>query len=182
MQNQGTKILETERLVLRRFCLSDAEPMFENWASDSKVTEFLTWQPHKNVKETKTLLEDWIARYSNPSFYNWVIEWKETNEIIGNISVVKLEEKIESADIGYCMGTAWWGRAIMPEALRAVIAYLLKEVGLNRVAANHDSNNPKSGRVMEKAGMKLDGVLRGVSRNRYGISDKVWYSVLKEEW
>ncbi len=85
-------------------------------------------------------------------------------------------------DIGYCMGKAWWGNGIMPEALRAVIEYLFEEVGLNRVAACHDVNNPKSGRVMQKAGMSKEGVLRAAGRNNQGICDEVWYSIIKNEF
>ena len=182
MQNKGTKILETDRLVLRQFRLADAEEMFQNWASDPEVTEFLTWPPHKDVELTRSLLTDWIARYDDPSWYNWVIEYKEFGQIIGNISVVELDEEIASADVGYCMGKAWWGQAIMPEALKAVIAYLFEEVGLNRVAAYHDSNNPKSGRVMDKAGMKREGVQRQADKNNQGICDRVWHSILRSEY
>ena len=181
MQNKGTKTLETERLILRQFCHDDAEAMFCNWACDPQVTEFLTWIPHKDVQVTKNLLDNWIAQYSNPSFYNWVIEYKDIKEIVGNISVIKLDEKIEAAEIGYCMGKLWWGQGIMPEALKEVITYLLHEVGLNRIAACHDSNNPKSGRAMVKAGMRLEGVLRSAAINKHGIYDKVWYSVLKSD-
>ncbi|MBQ1826733.1 MAG: NUDIX hydrolase, partial [Erysipelotrichaceae bacterium] len=70
---------------------------------------------------------------------------------------------------------------IMPEALRAVIDYLFDVVGLNRIAACHDINNPKSGRVMEKAGMKLEGVWRSAGRNNLGICDEVWHSILRSE-
>lgn len=182
MENKGTQTLETNRLVLRRFRIDDADDMFKNWASDAEVTKFLTWPPHVDVYLTKTLLDDWIDKYSDPAYYNWVIELKEINEIIGNISVVKLNEETEAADIGYCMGKAWWGRSIMPEALGAVIKYLFDEVGLNRVAACHDSNNPKSGRVMDKAGMKLEGVLRAAGINNQGVCDKVWHSILKSEY
>lgn len=182
MQNKGTKTIETDRLILRQFRLEDAEYMFKNWASDPEVSKFLTWPPHKDVELTRTLLETWIEKYEDKAYYNWVIELKEINEVIGNISVVKLDEKIEAAEIGYCMGKTWWGREIMPEALKAVIEYLINEVELNRVAACHDSNNAKSGRVMQKAGMKHEGVLRSVAINNQGICDNVWYSVLKEEF
>ena len=80
------------------------------------------------------------------------------------------------------MGKAWWGKGFMPEALRAVIEYFFDEVGVNRIAARHDAENPKSGRVMEKAGMKREGVLRASARNNLGIRDAVWYSILKEEY
>lgn len=182
MENKGTKRLETNRLILRQFKIEDAEDMYNNWTTDAEVTRFLTWSPHPDIDFTRGLLENWIGKYSEPTWYNWAIELKETGEVVGNISVVKLNERIEAADIGYCMGKAWWGRGIMPEALRAVIAYLFEEVGLNRVAACHDVNNPKSGRVMQKAGMTREGVLRAGGRNNQGICDEVWYSILKSEF
>ena len=80
------------------------------------------------------------------------------------------------------MRKKWWGQEIMPEALKAVITYLFDEVGFNRVAACHDSDNPKSGRVMEKAGMKFEGILRAAGINMNGICNTVWYSILKEEY
>lgn len=127
------------------------------------------------------MVTQWVSRYENFNYYNWVIELKEANEVIGNISVVEVKEKVNATEIGYCMGKAWWGKEIMPEALAAVIDYLFNEVGMNRVAARHDGNNPKSGRVMQKAGMKYEGTLRGARRNNQGIVDEVWYGLLKAD-
>ena len=182
MENKGTKILETTRLVLRPFCYEDTEDMFKNWASDPEVTKFLTWPAHTDVEVTRYVLDSWIKMYTDLSFYNWGIELKDTNEVIGNISAVKIDERTQTADMGYCIGRKWWGQEIMPEALKAVITYFFDEVGFNRVAASHDSDNPKSGRVMEKAGMKFEGVLRASGINMSGICNVVWYSILKEEY
>ncbi len=175
----GTQRIETHRLILRPFRVEDAEDMFTGWASDPEVTRFLTWPVHTGVEATRSLLKAWTARYEDGGFFNWAMEWKESGHVIGNISVVKLNEEAESADIGYCMSRAFWGRGIMPEALRAVMDYLFDTVNLNRVAACHDVNNPKSGRVMEKAGMKAEGILRGAGKNNQGICDEVWYAALK---
>ena len=116
MENQGTKLIETDRLLLRRFRMVDADAMYQNWASDPEVTKFLTWTTHGNVNVTKYLLSDWVKRYEESSYYNWVMELKETGEIIGNIYVVKLREDISAADMGYCMGRAWWASASSPAA------------------------------------------------------------------
>ena len=177
----GTRKIETERLILRRFVMEDAEDMYNNWASDPEVTKYLTWPTHRSSEVTKMILTDWVSRYQDNHYFNWAIEYKETGKVIGNISVVKFNEAISSADIGYCMSRSLWGKGIMPEALTAVIDYLLKEVGLNRVAACHAVENPKSGRVMDKAGMKLDGVLRQAGKNNQGICDEVWHSIIKSD-
>lgn len=182
MEHKGTKTLTTERLILRQFRPEDANAMFRNWAADPEVTRFLTWPSHKDSQMTAKLLQSWIDRYDDPAWYNWGIELKENHELIGNISAVTVDERTNSADIGYCMGKAWWGNGIMPEALRAVIAFFFTEVGFERISACHDPNNPKSGRVMAKAGMKTDGILRAAGRNNQGICDVVYHSILRDEF
>jgi len=181
MNKTGTQRLETHRLILRPFTIEDAQDMFDNWASDPEVTKFLTWPAHSGVEVTRAVLTDWISRYSDNGFMNWAIEWKETGRVIGNISVVKLNENTEAADMGYCLGRAFWGQGIMPEALRAVMDFLFDMVGLNRVAACHDVKNPKSGRVMAKAGMKQEGILRGGGKNNLGICDEVWCAMVRSD-
>lgn len=182
MNHLGTKELETARLRLRRFVPEDAQQMYQNWASEPEVTKFLTWPPHPNADFTRKLIEQWIKEYEKSDYYNWVIELKETGEIIGNISVVSVKENIAEAMLGYCMGTKWWGKGIMPEAGRAVCKYLFEQVGFNRIGAAHDKNNPKSGRVMQKLGMTCEGTLRSAGFNNLGIVDEVLYSILKEEY
>ena len=94
MNHLGTVVLETTRLKLRRFTIEDAEGMYRNWASEDEVTKFLTWPTHANVDVTRELLSNWIKEYQNKNYYNWVMELKETGEIIGNISVVLIKENI----------------------------------------------------------------------------------------
>lgn len=182
MEHKGTVLLETNRLILRRFVIEDAGAMYRNWASEDAVTKFLTWPTHSDAEVTRAVLSSWIADYQKPDFYNWAIELKETGEVIGNISVVQVKEKIRCAELGYCMGTRWWGSGIMPEAGKAVVKYLFEEVGCNRIAAVHDKNNPKSGRVMQKIGMTYEGTLRKAGLNNQGAVDEVWYSILREEY
>ena len=181
MNKAGTQPLVTHRLILRRFRAEDAEDMFTNWASDLEVTRFLTWPAHSGISVTRSVLDSWIARYQDGGFFNWAIEWKETGRVIGSIAAVSLDEEKEAAVIGYCLSRAFWGRGIMPEALRAVMDYLFDTVGIRRISAQHDANNPKSGRVMEKAGLKREGVLRGSGKNNQGICDEVRYGLLRED-
>lgn len=181
MIKAGTQTIETDRLILRRFTIDDAEDMYNNWASDPEVTKFLTWPTHSSVDVSRYVLNDWVPHYEEGDYFNWAMELKENGQVIGNISVVEVKERAEAADMGYCMSRAYWGRGLMPEALKAVMDYLFDVVGLNRVAACHDVNNPKSGRVMDKAGMKREGILRGAGRNNQGICDEVWHSMIRSD-
>ena len=182
MHHQGTVKIETDRLILRRFKIEDANVMYRNWASDDEVTQYLTWPTHADANVTRGVIEGWIQNYANPDFYNWAIVLKVIGEPIGSLGVVKYDEKTASAAIGWCIGKRWWGQGIMPEAARAVLQYLFTEIGFNRIAAQHDKNNPKSGRVMQKIGMLREGTLRASGKNNQGIVDEVYYSILKEDY
>ena len=181
MNKTGTQRIETHRLILRRYRIGDAEDMFSNWASDPEVTKFLTWPAHQSVDVTRWLVNDWISHYDDGGFFQWAIELKETSSVIGSIGVVRREEVIGEAEIGYCMGRAFWGQGIMPEALRAVIDYLFDTAGIDRICAGHDVRNPNSGRVMEKAGLKKEGVRRGGGKNNQGICDTACYALLRSD-
>lgn len=182
LTHKGTKPIETERLILRPFTMADAEPMFRNWASDDEVTKHLTWPTHTSVEVTKAVLADWTSHYIKPGFYNWAIVLKELDEKpIGNISVVHVKEKTRCALMGYCMSRTHWGKGIMPEALRAVIDFLFGEVGFNRIEADHAVGNPKSGRVMAKAGMTYEGTSRQAGWSNQGIIDVSRWAILKSD-
>ena len=82
MNHCGTLTLESERLILRRLKVSDAEAVYKNWASDPEVTKFLTWPTHTDVGVSRSTLESWMPLYENESYYHWAITLKETKEEI----------------------------------------------------------------------------------------------------
>ncbi len=175
--HKGTKKIVTERLILRQFTPDDANAMFENWANDQKVTKFLTWQPHSSPEETRGLLEQWCKAYESCATYNWAIEFE--GQIIGNISVVRSSDTNEYAELGYCMGTAYWGKGIMTEAAKAVIDYLFRQVGMHRVGIAHATENPASGRVAQKCGLRYEGTKRHYYKTKEGkFLDIAWYAIL----
>lgn len=181
MKHFGTKLLETNRLILRRFTLDDADAMYRNWAGDPEVTKFLTWPTHTSPAISAMILTDWVQGYEKSNFYQWAIVPKAFGEPIGSIAVVNINDGLAIAHIGYCIGKNWWHQGIMSEALKAVMDYLFDEVGANRIEAVHDPNNPHSGGVMRKCGMTYEGTLRQSSRNNQGICDACWYAILAEE-
>ena len=182
MNHQGTKTIETDRLILRKFIPADVRPAFQNWCSDDQVTKFLTWPTHKDVAVTVMVINDWISRYSEKTFYQWAIVYKEINEPIGSISVVEMDEKSQKVHVGYCIGRKWWHQGITSEAFSAVIRFLFDEVKTNRIEARHDSNNPNSGKVMEKCGLEYEGTLRMADWNNQGIVDACMYGLLAEDY
>lgn len=182
MKHLGTRKIETERLILRQFSIMDAEDMYRNWASDPEVTQFLTWPTHTSVSVTQRVIDEWQQASILTSQYLWCIESKALNQAIGNIGVVKLNEDAESAEIGYCLGRAFWNKGLATEAFGAVIDFLFGQVGLNRIAAECNVDNAPSGRVMEKCGLTKEGVLREAKKCQNGFEDMAVYSILLKEW
>lgn len=182
MNHLGTKRLETERLILRRGAVEDAGAMFRNWAGDPEVTKYLTWPTHGSEDVSAMVLADWVKRWEAPDCYLWMIEWKESGEPIGSISVVEpIDERIQAAEVGYCIGRRWWHQGVVSEALKRVMDFLFDEVGVQRVAARHDPRNPHSGAVMRKCGMKYEGTHRRDDWNNQGVCDVAVYALLRDE-
>ena len=182
LTHKGTVELKTKRLLLRRFTMDDANSIFNNWANDPDVTEYLTWQPHGNIDVTKTVLTGWVDGYAKEDFYVWGIVISTTNELIGSISVVSQDDKIKMVHIGYCIGKKWWRQGFVSEALAALIKFFFEEVGINRIEARYDPQNPNSGKVMEKCGMKYEGLMRQADWNAKGICDSIIYAILAKDY
>lgn len=182
MDHLGTKILETDRLLLRPFVWEDQEAMFRNWESDPEVTKYLRWQHYTAPEDVGPVLRKWIDGYAKPDFYQWAIVPKEVGEPIGTISVVGYDSRLGQPEIGYCIGKRWWNQGYTSEALGRVIDFFFGEVGASRIEACHDPRNPGSGAVMKKCGMTYEGTLRQADRNNQGVCDVCIYSILAEEW
>lgn len=182
MKHLGTKVLETDRLILRPFRMEDARAMYDNWASDPEVTKFLSWSAYSSIEDACAILKIWLKSYERPDFYQWAIVERKLGQPIGSISVVNFDDRVEMAEIGFCIGKRWWRQGIMPEALKAVIRYLFEEVGMQRIEAGHDPENPASGAVQRKCGLQYEGTLRRRIRSNRGITDVAWYSILKDEY
>ena len=141
----------------------------------------MRWPTYKSVDNAHEILGIWVPQYQDNTFYQWAIELKEIGEVIGSISVVNCDERVDMVEIGFCIGRNWWGQGIMTEAFGAVIDYLFDEVGVQRIEAGHDPDNPASGAVQRKCGLKYEGTLRRRIRSNQGVTDVAWYSILKEE-
>ena len=183
MKHLGTVQLETERLILRRFTLDDANAMFNNWTSDPEVTKFMTWKTHTSAEESKMILSDWINRYDEENYYQWAIVFKENGaDPIGGISSVRNSDTKQVVHIGYCIGRKWWHKGITSEALSAIIKFFFEEVSLNRIESSHDLNNPNSGKVMTKCGLLYEGTQREGGWNNQGLMDNVMYAILQKDY
>ena len=144
--------LETNRLILRPFELSDAEQMFSNWASDPEVTKYLTWNYHESIETTKMILNMWLEEYNKPERINFGIVLKDKNELIGGIDVCGYIDSIPV--IGYTLSRKYWNQGFMTEASLEVIK-LLKSLGYHKIKIDAVVENIGSNKVIQKLGGEL---------------------------
>jgi len=183
MNHKGPVILETERLILRRFIIDDAAAMYKNWASDDEVTKYLMWQTHADVSVSESVINSWLELYQKPEHYSWAIILKDIGEPIGSIAAVEQRDDTKMVHVGYCIGRKWWNQGITSEALKELIQFFFEEVGVNRIESRHDPRNPNSGKVMLKCGLKYEGTMRqGDTNNQSGFFDAAYYALLAEDY
>ena len=155
LKHEGTSTLYTDRLILRKFEISDAHDMYNNWATDKEVAKYTLWRVNESIYETKEFLRDWCMRYESNQYYHWAIVYKENKQVIGSISVSSINNYLKTCNVGYTLGKSYWNMGIATEALKCVLNFMVNTVGMERIYAYHDINNVASGKVMQKCGMKF---------------------------
>ena len=148
-------VLETPRLVLRPVRRRDAEDIY-SYASDPEVARYVLWEPHRSLTETR-------------------------NYVIGTIGLMWYSDTNCSAEVGYSFSREVWNRGFATEALRAVMDSVFSSLPVNRLEAQYDIRNPASGRVMEKCGMRQEGILRQRIRSKGEFLDVVLCAILRSD-
>ncbi|MBQ9152101.1 MAG: GNAT family N-acetyltransferase [Clostridia bacterium] len=151
--------LETDRLTLRGMRVSDAPDMYE-YARRPSVTEYLTWEPHASVEETRQYLTYVGQRYRTGDFYDWSVVDKESGHMIGTCGFTSFNCPADSAEIGYVLNPAYQGRGLGTEAVRRVLEFGFEELNLHRIEAHFIQGNDASRRLMERVGMTFEGFAR----------------------
>ncbi|KAF1304438.1 GNAT family N-acetyltransferase [Enterococcus saccharolyticus] len=167
--------IETERLVLRPVTLADAQDMYE-YASDEETTTFV-FPRHQSLAETRQAIAEFFMAAPLGKF---AIEYKENHKMIGTIDLRVNPDS--TAELGYTINKAYWGRGLVPEAARALLALGFEQLDLVRIFAIHEVENPNSGRVMEKIGMSKESTVYEAKKMRDRVVNIVRYSVSKKEW
>jgi ribosomal-protein-alanine N-acetyltransferase len=173
--------LETDRLILRKMILGDTEAVFA-YASDPEVTRYVIWDAHRTIEDPETFLRSVAERYENAEVADWGIVYKGNGRFIGGCGIVGWDLENARAEIGYVLSRQYWGQGLMPEAVRAMIAFGFEKMGLNRLEARCITENTASARVMEKAGMLYEGTLRQREFIKGAYRDTKIYSILKSEF
>lgn len=184
MNNKGTIKLETKNLILRKGTLEDARMIYENYGIDPLVSKYVVWNRHESIDDALNLMRKWEESYQDKNSYKWLVAEKETDEVIGSISAVKVDIKNKTIELGYCFGSKWWNKGYATETLKRVIKFFFEEENVETICARHLTDNKASGKVMLKSGMIFEGILRNrmidkVTGKPMGLAS---YSIIKDDY
>ncbi len=171
--------IETDRLVLRRFKLSDLNDFYD-YAKNPNVGPNAGWDFHKSKKESLLLLKNFIE--SNEV---WALELKENSKVIGSIGLHKdrKRENKSACMMGYVLGEDYWGKGLATEAAKAIIQYAFERMDASILSVYHYSFNERSKGVIMKCGFKFEGILRFSTVTQNGsVYDDCCYSMTREEY
>jgi len=149
----GTQEIETKRTLLRRMKISDSADMFNNWACDPCVSKFYSWEPHKNISETKQLIKTWVAQYDNPLCFHWIIIDKEAQKAIGAFYINHIDEENCTGIVNCILAQNVWKKGLATEITQAVISYSFEKVNFKKIISHHHENNVGSGKALAKSGL-----------------------------
>lgn len=182
-------ILNTERLTLRAFELSDAAEV-QRMAGSAKIAATTATIPHPYLDG---MAEDWISKhqqwFDQGISVDFAIEIKSTQtstsiptpKLIGNISLM-LNKTNHRAEIGYWIGEEFWNKGYCTEAMKEVIKYAFTVRAMNKITCRHIATNPASGKVMIKSGLVQEGYLKHDIHKNGHYFDTLVYGLLKSDW
>ena len=173
--------LETPRLILRKLTMGDLGDVFA-YSSDEEVTRFLRWEPHRTLEQTENYVRKVLQETQKGQDGPWGIEHRETGKVIGAIHLMAVSAQHSKAEIGFLLSRSYWGRGLMPEALANVLWFSFESIGLNRVEAFCVVGNRAGMRVLDKVGMKQEGVLREYLFQKGAFQSFSICSVLKQDY
>jgi ribosomal-protein-alanine N-acetyltransferase len=156
---QHVPTLETQRLLFRAVKRTDLHDIYE-YASNPATSEYLLWEPHKNLDYTREFIELVISKYKSGEYSDWALVYKETGKMIGTCGFTRIDEENSILEIGYVINPKFWGKGIATEAAERIIKFAFEELNINRIEAKFMFGNEASLAVMKNNGMKFEGYQR----------------------
>lgn len=131
------------------------------------------------------MAEEWISTH-DPNFEkgeaaDFAIVLRDSGQLVGTIGL-SINRRFDHAEMGYWIGKPYWGQGYCTEAAREILRYGFEDLMLNRIFASYFRRNPASGRIMEKLGMRHEGIARQHIKKWNGYEDLVMYGILRDEW
>jgi [ribosomal protein S5]-alanine N-acetyltransferase len=166
---------------MRAFRAGDVDDVWA-YAGDPEVSRYTMFDRHESVEVTRAYVADVLEKAERGEPVPWAIEEKASGRLIGSISLARFYPEHARAEMGFVLNRAWWGRGLMTEAVAAVLDCGFAQMNLNRIFAACVPEHAASARVLEKSGMKFEGILRQNAFFKGKYQDVKIYAVLREEW
>jgi ribosomal-protein-alanine N-acetyltransferase len=168
--------LHTPRLVLRALDPGDADDIFA-YAADPEVAQYTLWRAHTSLEESRQFIA-WLTKVSMAC---WALVHPDTGHVIGTSFLHSYHAQHQRAEIAFNLAKALWGQGYATEAARAVIRVGFLHYGLNRIEGTCMLGNVASARVMEKVGMRFEGMLRQYVWAKEAFHDMKLYAILRAD-
>ena len=181
MDSNSLPIITTPRLVMRWVSEDDIDALYEIF-SDPEVTRYWSSAAFANREAAVTMQRKIAEDNLKDSVWKWGLALRDTNKLIGTVTLFNLSLSNGRAEIGYAMARAYWGKGYMNEALKAMIVHAFDVVKLRRLEADVDPRNTASVRTLERLGFQREGFLRERWHVEGEIQDAFFYGLLKREW
>jgi RimJ/RimL family protein N-acetyltransferase len=153
-------VIDCGEVVLRRFRMDDIDDIVTN-INDRGVSRYTLNIPYPyGPEDAIEFLEKNERSFDEGKSLNLAITEKSTDRVIGGIGLMNIEWTNRAADIGYWLGRSYWGRGLVPQAVKGFVDYIFKFLGLHRLSAVIFGPNLQSRRVMEKCGFLMEGTMR----------------------
>jgi [ribosomal protein S5]-alanine N-acetyltransferase len=175
-------LLETARLILRPFALTDA-PAIQKLASDRAIADTMISIPHPYPDgEAENYISRKIAEFRDGDSVAFAIECKQEKLLRGAIEIRDIDREHSGAELSFWLGVESWGRGYMSEAVSSMLSFGFENLHLNRLYAYHMLRNPTSGKVLMKNGFIHEGILRQRVRKWEVFEDVVLLAILHRDW
>lgn len=174
-------LIETERLILRKLRPSDTEHYFLRLGRDEAVTRYMLFDPHRDSSQSKASIEKALNRYAQGPCYRWCVALKEDDSLIGVFELLRFQEADSSCSFAYMLGRDYWNCGYGTEVMRAAFRFAFETLGVERIQADHMAENPASGAVMRKAGMRFVGTEIKKYEKHGVFHDAHCYEIRKED-
>ena len=174
-------ILQTERFILRKIEISDAEQIYHYFSND-EVTKYYDLDTFTEMNEAIRLIENWNKRFLKKEGIRWGIATKGTNKIIGSCGYHNWMREHDKAEIGFEVAPAYWRQGVIAEVIQPILTYGFNQMELNRIEAFYDPENIASKKSLDKAGFIYEGTLRKAAFEKGRYCDAAVCSILKEEY
>lgn len=173
--------LESERLLLRQLMPEDADDFFA-CQSDPEVFRYAGRSELTSLEAARDELSILFKRHQEQTLLSWAIVLKEDQHFLGRFQLEHLSAENRRTGVGYLLGKPYWGNGYATEALCAVIAYLFEQTTVDRIETFAWAENSASTRVMEKAGMRFEGLARQRRFAKGAFHDFKYYAILREDF